>query len=173
MSDYIKNLISVSEEEKLDFMSEINNFLIDHLNIKEEEGILELASYSGNNSRCPGVKYTGKIYDSEDYNKIYIRFGTFKDGVNIMRKHIRITNVCFRKKYRRQNKGTELIKILCKLAVKYNHEVIDVNTVNENSEPLVIKLGFSRIENSYDYQIEVTELAKYFNMDAKNECSEY
>ncbi|WP_180186129.1 hypothetical protein [Acinetobacter sp. YH01008] len=171
MLDTIKKLNSVSEEEKLDFMSEINNFLIDHLNINEEEGVLEFAFHSGNNARCPGIEYCGKIYDSEDYNRIYIRFGTFGDSVNIIRKRIRIANVCFRKKYRRQNKGTELIKILYKLAVKYNYEVINVDTVNENSEPLVIKLGFSRIENLCNYHIEVTELAKYFNIDTKNECS--
>lgn len=162
---HFERKISVDLEEQYDFKNRINSFLVKNFVLEGGDILAIFTDASGRGARVPGIIYKDTQKSGiEDIRDLYIKFGTFTSIDGILRKRIYISVIGFRKNEQLKKNGKKLLKILCDFALKYNCEVIEIENVNEKSERFAKKLGFSRVENTCNYLVEVHKLSSYFKL---------
>lgn len=86
---------------------------------------------------------------------IYIRFG--KTWISDNKKSIVIARIGFNQK--RVGHGTNLLKLLVKIAELNNYQLIGIECVNKNSQAFALRFGFAEHTNDRNYVISIEKLS--------------
>lgn len=106
---------------------------------------------------CDSIDRDSNFFRVDAHRKkfrLYLRFG--KTWVSSQSKSIVIAQIGFEKQ--RSGHGTELLKLLTKIAKTYNYELIAIESVNDNSRAFTLRFNFSEYNSENNYIIRTESL---------------
>ncbi|MDK1685022.1 GNAT family N-acetyltransferase [Acinetobacter terrestris] len=133
----IKSVQFITQEEKNDLLNVIDNFFSEEFRIKRKVARI---TASADDDYCNRITLNADLFNV-GLGQVYVRCGYLNDACEAKRE-IAIARIYFAKQ--KNGHGTALLSKLCKVAQKYNYEIISFECPNNNCRAFATRFGFSK-----------------------------